>query len=93
MNKVYEFVGGAFNGEIFSAEDAYRLHGICGSGYSSDWSQERECGACVPRVELDNELQFKGYLGPMWDGTRRINGEKVYVLRYETQEVYDMLSH
>ena len=89
MNKVYEFVGGAFNGEKFSAEDAYRLHGICGSGYSMDWSQEREQGACVPRAELDNELQFKGYVGPMWDGTR---GNDMYVLRYETQEVYDMLS-
>ena len=93
MKKIYQFVGGAFNGEKLSAEEAERLHGICGSGYNMDWSQEREHGACVPRAELDNELQFKGYLGPMWDGTRRINGEKVYVLRYETQEVYDMLSH
>ena len=28
----------------------------------------------------------------MWDGTRMIDGEEYAIMRYETQEVYDMLS-
>lgn len=93
MDKIYKFVGGPFHNEHLTVEAAEELHDICGSGWSYDWSEERESGACVPREELDKELQFKGYLGPMWDGTCRVNGEEVYVLRYETQEVYDMLPH
>lgn len=51
--------------------------------YTIDWTTERELGMCVPRAELDNQPMYKGWLGPMWDGDR---------LRYETQEVYDLLS-
>lgn len=40
------------------------------------------------RKELQKQLQFKGYLGPMWNGTK--DGKAI--IRYETQEVYDMLS-
>lgn len=52
-------------------------------GYTPDFSQERELGLCVPRKELDNQPIYKGWLSPMWDGGK---------LRYETQEVYDLLS-
>lgn len=50
---------------------------------SMDWSEERAMGACVPREELDEAPLVDGYLSPMWDGG---------MLRYETQEVYDVLS-
>ena len=52
-------------------------------GYSEDLSELRAQGGCVHRAELDNQPEFDGFLGPMWDGG---------MLRYETAEVYDMLS-
>ena len=50
-------------------------------GYSENNTEKRNKGMCVPRAELDNQPMFEGFVGPMWDGG---------VLRYETQEVYDM---
>ena len=52
-------------------------------GYSADLSAERAQGILVHRAELDNQPMFKDFLGPMWDGG---------ILRYETQDVYDILS-
>ena len=52
-------------------------------GYELDLSELRELGRCVHRAELDNRPKYKGFLGPMWDG-----GD----FRYETQEIYDLLS-
>lgn len=54
----------------------------------------RKRGGLVRREELDLKPVFKGYCGPMWDGTRRdaLTGKSVGVLRYETWEVYDTLS-
>ena len=54
------------------------------SGYTEDLSEVRARGGCVHRAELDNQPEYKGFLGPMWDDGR---------LRYETQEVYDVLSN
>lgn len=93
MEAIFEFVGGTLGSKRFTSQEIDELYEICGDGFSPNWSKYRERGAIVPREELDDRPKFKGYLGPMWDGTRRINGEEVYVLRYETQEVYDMLSH
>lgn len=54
------------------------------TGLSEDLSELRAKGACVHRAELDNQPTYKGWLGPMWDGGG---------YRYETQEVYDILSN
>lgn len=51
------------------------------TGTTDDLSELRKQGRCVHRAELDNQPTFEGFLGPMWDGG---------MLRYETQEVYDM---
>ena len=53
------------------------------SGYTEDLSELREQGRCVHRAELDNQPEYEGWCGPMWDGGG---------FRYETWEVYDMLS-
>lgn len=53
------------------------------TGYSEDLSESRAKGHCVHRAELDNQPKYKDWCGPMWDGG---------MLRYETWEVYDMLS-
>lgn len=89
MKKVFQFVGGPLNGvTLTNYYDAVAIS----NGNSGDLSHIRNAGGHVRRVELDNQPTFDGYLGPMWDGTRTIDGETVAVLRYETQEVYDMLS-
>ena len=84
----YQFVGGPWNGTILNRDQA---EFFC-DGHSEDLSEIRNAGGCVHRHELDNQPTFDGYLGPMGDGTRTVNGIEIAVLRYETQEVYDMLS-
>lgn len=73
------FVGGKYHCQIMDVDDVRKIS----NGTSRDWSIARNAGALVPRAELDNQPTVDGYLGPFWDGGR---------LRYETQEVYDMLS-
>ena len=52
-------------------------------GMTEDLSEDRAKGRLVHRAELDNKPEYEGYAGPMWDGDG---------YRYETWEVYDMLS-
>lgn len=89
MKFVCQFVGGHLAGEM-PLEKAELLT----VRRSEDLSRERAQGALVHRAELDNRPKFSGYAGPMWNGTRRdgITGEDIGILRYETWEVYDMLS-
>lgn len=75
------FVGGRFHGMVVTAE---QLEAMGNGRRSLDLSAERAKGCCVHRAELDNQPLVDGYLSPMWDGGR---------LRYETQEVYDLLSN
>lgn len=84
MKFVCDFVGGALNGTI-SLEEAEKMT----SKRSEDLSEIRARGGLVHREELDNKPVFDGYAGPMWDGVRKGN---VAVLRYETWDVYDMMS-
>ena len=88
-NYAYQFHGGRLNGTTLNQSQA---EFFC-DGYSEDLSEIRKAGGFVRRPELDNQPTFVGYLGPMWDGTRVVNGIEFAMLRYETQEVYDMLSH
>lgn len=85
MKMICEFVGGAWNGRTMPLEEAEKLT----DRRTEDLSAERARGAWVHREELDNKPVFDGYLTPMWNGVRA----GCAVLRYETQEVYDMLSH
>jgi hypothetical protein len=83
---LYELVGGDYAG-TYTREEAEKLP-ILEPELSPDDSEIRNNGGFTHRKELDNQLQFKGYLGPMWNGTKDGKG----VIRYETQEVYDRLS-
>lgn len=106
MKYRYEFVGGPLNGRVMQHEEVEQM----ASGHRPYYGRERALGGCVPREELDGQPTVKGYLGPMWDGTRYIvDGqlksewqmteeekqglEPIGILRYETQEVYNMLSN
>ena len=75
------FVGGNLNGVVCSVEEVKRKY--WNGRLTEDLTEARKRGAWVHRAELDNQPEVNGYLGPMWDGG---------MLRYETQEVYDMLS-
>ena len=76
-----QFVGGKLDGQVMSVEAVERWH--CNGKHTEDLSAERARGSWVHRKELDNQPMVDGYLSPMWDGG---------MLRYETPEVYDMLS-
>lgn len=81
---ICDFIGGPLAGTM-PLEQAEAMTGR----RSADLSEIRKRGGLVHREELDNKPEFDGYCGPMWDGTR---GSNIAVLRYETWEVYDMLS-
>lgn len=51
--------------------------------YTEDLSEIRAKGGCVHNAELDNKPIYENFIGPMLDGID---------FRYETQEIYDMLS-
>ena len=89
MKFICQFVGGPLAGEM-PLEKAETMT----DKRSADLSEIRRRGGLVHREELDNKPEFKGYAGPMWNGERRdgITGERIGILRYETWEVYDMLS-
>lgn len=74
------FAGGKYNGMTM---DMAQLMAVSNGKRRPDYSADRARGGCVPRAELDNAPLVDGYLSPMWDGG---------MLRYETYEVYDMLS-
>ena len=84
MKFICEFIGGPLAGTM-PLEKSETLT----AERSEDLSAIRKRGGLVHRAELDNRPVFKGYCGPMWDGTR---GNDIAVLRYETWEVYDLLS-
>ena len=53
------------------------------AGYTEDQSEIRAKGGFTCNAVLDNRPIYEGFIGPMLDGID---------FRYETQEVYDMLS-
>lgn len=79
-----EFVGGKYNGEVHTLLWGWQN----ADGVSEDMSEFRKRGGLCQREELDNKPTFDGYCGPMWNGVT----DGVKVLRYETWEVYDILS-
>ena len=74
------FVGGSLNGLVMEVEEAAKKYG--NGQRSEDLSEIRRNGGFVHRPELDCQPMFDEYLSPMWDGG---------MLRYETQQIYDMM--
>ena len=85
VNYLYVFYGGELNGKTLNKNSIDKI----ANNTTDDYSSKRENGICVHRKELDNQPIINGYLGPMYEN---IDFGIVY-LRYETQEVYDLLSH
>ena len=77
------FVGGRYNGVEIDVDEIFTTDGMWSGGFRPNYSDTRYKGGLVPRAELDNQPLVDGYLPPMWDDGK---------LRYETSEVYDLLS-
>ncbi len=93
------FVGGKLNNQIMEVEELVNLPEFSGNytqttaEITAELAEQKQkaekkgfrffsCGI-FPREELRGQPKMNGYLGPMWDDG---------VLRYETQEVYNLLS-
>lgn len=87
---LYQLVGGEYNGELWRYA-ALEIRGII-TCYSEDMSELRASGALCKRAELDNQPLIDGYYPPMYNGTKEIDGVTYHVIRYETPEVYAMMS-
>lgn len=73
------FVGGRYHGRYMTHEELKKV----GNGkFTIRWSALSEHNPLVENPDLEDQPMVDGYLSPMWDGGR---------LRYETQEVYDMM--
>ncbi len=80
-NMKARFYGGKYNGKEFDADKLELIPEWTGR-YSKSYAGKK-VAYTVPRKELWNRPIIDGYVGPMWDGDK---------LRYETQEVYNMMS-
>lgn len=74
------FVGGHLNGKVMDIELVEEI--FCNGQYTEDLSDMRAKGGFCWNPLLDNRPMVDGYLSPMLDGGK---------LRYETQEVYDLM--
>lgn len=74
------FVGGKLNGKVMDVQEVIEKH--CNGRFTEDLSEIRAHGGICHSPILDNQPIVDGYLPPMLDGGK---------LRYETQEVYDMM--
>lgn len=81
---LYVFYGGELNRKVFTKEGISKISIVI----TPNMSDERNKGFTVHRKELDEQPKVEGYLGPMFE---EIDYGKIY-LRYETQEIYNMLS-
>ena len=81
MCTMVHFVGGIHNGKTLT--EAQVEKDLCNGKHSADLSEIRNNGGLCHHAVLDNCPMVDGYLSPMWDGC---------MLRYETPEVYELLS-
>ena len=80
----YVFYGGNLSGKKLSEKEIENIT----IGKTPNYTELRNKGVLVHRRELDEQPIVRGYIGPMFD---EIDYGVIY-LRYETQEIYDMLS-
>lgn len=74
------FVGGRFNGLYLPHDELMKR----GNGrFSPRWSAMKVHNPLTVNLDLEDQPKVNGYVGPMLDGG---------FLRYETQEMYDILS-
>lgn len=78
MNLCAKFIGGKYNGWVVNHEV---LKAMGNGKFSTRWSQVNPDSQFI-NLKLEDQPLVDGYLSPMLDGD---------LLRYETQEVYDMM--
>ena len=74
------FCGGKYHGRYMTHEE---LKAVGNGEYSPRWSAMKYHNPILINLNLEDQPEVDGYLGPMWDGG---------YLRYDTQEVYDCLT-
>ena len=82
---MYQFQGGNYSGITMNRADIERIS----NGTTEDLTDIRRNGGTCHRKELDNQPLVNGYLSPMYS---HMDYGLIY-LRYETQEIYDMMSN
>lgn len=90
VNFKYQLVGGEFAG-MYTYDELKTLP-VFTNEKTPDYSAIRARGGLVHRAELDNQPVLNGYVGPMMNGWSKVK-KHTMIIRYETQEVNDMLSH
>lgn len=107
MKFIYQFVGGRYNGQEMTIQEAFSI----ADSFTPSRALERSMGLLVQREELDEQPVIEGYCGPMWDGTRYLGTDGMWyyefqrgrfpaavpafvagVIRYESPDVYEHLS-
>lgn len=73
------FVGGKFHG-LYMTHEELKSNG--NGNFTPRWSAMKYHNPLLVNLDLEDQPMVDGYLSPMWDGG---------FLRYETQEVYDMM--
>lgn len=81
---LYVFYGGEQTGKILTREQIDKIS----SGVTDNIQKARNEELTANKKESNNQPIVKGYLGPIFE---KIDYGKIY-LRYETQEIYNMLS-
>lgn len=81
------FSGGEYGGETISMKQLLKLR--WNGEATEDLSDVRRHGGFTRREELDKLPLINGYLSPMWE--KMLPNGKI-VVRYETQEMYDLLT-
>ena len=73
------FVGGRYHGRYMTHKE---LKNVGNGKFSLRWSALSDHNPLTENLDLEDQPEVDGYLGPMWDSG---------YLRYETQDVYDAL--
>ena len=74
-----KFFGGRLDGEVISHVVLMEMKN---KGYTPRWSEMKVHNEKLVNLKLEDQPIIEGYLSPMLDGG---------CLRYETQEIYDMM--
>ena len=82
---VYQFVGGEYNGKSMNRTEIESIS----HSTTEDLTHIRQQGGTCHRKELDNQPLVNGYLSPMFS---HIDYGLIY-LKYETQDIYNMMSN
>lgn len=105
---LYEFVGGEFNGKMWRyaalevrnlikgySKDLSELRATGALCKRAELDNQPLIDGYMPPMYDGVRYRINGVLKSEWQCTeeQKANAEKIHIIRYETEEVYDMLSN